>query len=78
MKKKNYRTLPTSSELEIEKPPNSSNDVSISNAKTQSGNEHSPSDNEKNNDDVHEDSQPNNKEPDYDVEIEPPVDLDNP
>ena len=41
-------------------------------------NEHSPNDNEKDNDEVHEDSQPINKEPDNDVEIEPPVDLDNP
>ena len=48
-------------------------------AETQSGNEHSPSDNEKDNADVHEDTQPNNeKEPDNDVEIEPFVDLDNP
>ncbi len=51
---------------------------SISDAETQSGNEHSPSDNEKDNDEVHEDTQTNNKEPDNDVEIEPPVDLDNP
>ena len=29
-------------------------------AETQSGNGHSPSDNEKDNDEVHEDSQPNN------------------
>ena len=43
-----------------------------------SGNEHSPSDNEKENDEVHEDSQLNNKERDNDVEIEPTVDLDNP
>ena len=66
-------------EPEIEKPPEANNDVSISDAETQSGNEHSPSDNEKDNADVHEDTQPNNeKEPDNDVEIEPPVDLDNP
>ena len=40
---------------------------------------HSPSDNEKDNADVHEDTQPNSeKEPDNDIEIEPPVDLDNP
>ena len=33
----------------------------------------------KDNDEVHEDTQPNNdKEPDNDVEIEPTVDLDNP
>ena len=68
----------TSSEPEVEKPPND-NDVSISDAETQSGNEHSPSDNEKDNDEVHEDTQPDNdKQPDNDVEIEPVVDLDNP
>ena len=68
-----------SSEPEVETPPINDNEVSISDAETQSGNEHSPSDNEKDNDEVHEDSQPNNdKEPDNDVEIEPRVDLDNP
>ena len=68
-----------SSEPEIEKPPEDNNEVSISDAETQSGNEHPPSDNEKDNDEVHEDTQPNNdKELDNDVEIEPPVDLDNP
>ena len=77
-KKKNNRTLHASSEPEVEKPADATNDVSISDAQTQSGNEHSPSDNEKDNADVHEDSQPNNKEPDNDVEIKPPVDLDNP
>ena len=67
------------SELEIEKPPNNDNETSISDAETQSGNEHSPYDNEKDNTDVHQDSQPNNeKEQENDVEIEPPVDLDNP
>jgi hypothetical protein len=77
-KKKNDRTLHIS-ELEVEKPSEDNNDVSISDAETQSGNEHSPSDNEKDNDDVHEDTQPDNKkQPDNDVEIEPAVDLDNP
>ena len=67
------------SEPEIEKPPDNDNENSIFDAETQSGNEHSPNDNEKDNDEVHEDTQPNNdKEPDNDVEIEPPVDLDNP
>ena len=70
--------MPTSSEPEIDKPPNNDNETSISDAETQSGNEHSPSDNEKVNDEVHEDTQPNDKEPDNDVEIEPAVDLDNP
>ena len=59
-----------SSEPEIEKPPDN-NDVSISDAETQCGNEHSPSDNEKYNDDVHEDTQ-------LDKDKEPTVDLDNP
>lgn len=68
----------TSSEPEIEKPPDNDNETSISDAKTQSGNEHSHSDNEKDNADVHENAQPNNKEPNNYVEIEPPVDLDNP
>ena len=49
------------------------NDISISDAETQSGNEHEPSDNI--NDDVHVDAQPSNNN---DVEIEPVVDLDNP
>ena len=77
-RKKNDRTLHTSSEPEIEKPSNNENETSISDAETQSGNEHSPSDNEKDNDEVHEDSQPNEKEPDNYIEIEPPVDLNNP
>ena len=46
-----------SSEPEVEKPPDNENDVSISDAETQSGNEHPPSDNEKDNADVHEDAQ---------------------
>ena len=41
-RKKIYRTLHTSSEPEIEKPPEDNNDVSISDAETQSSNEHSP------------------------------------
>jgi len=49
------------------------NDISISDAETQSGNEHEPSDNV--NDDVHVDAQPSNSN---DVEVEPAVDLDNP
>ena len=68
----------TSSEHEIEKRPDNDNETSISDAETQSGNEHSPSDNEKDNDEVHENTQPNDKEPDNDVEIEPVVDLYNP
>ena len=76
-KNKNDRTLHTSSEPEMEKPPDNENEISISDAETQSGNEHSP--NEKDNDEVSKDTQPNNvKEPDNDVEIEPPADLDNP
>ena len=53
--------------------PENPNDISISDAETQSGNEHDPSDNV--NDDVHVDAQPSNNN---DVEIEPAVDLDNP
>ena len=68
-KKKNDRTVQTSSEP-IAEPPDNLNDISISDAETQSGNEHPPSDNEKDNDDVHEDTQlDNHKEPDNDVEI---------
>ena len=52
-KKKNDRTLHTSSEPKIEKPLDNDNEVSISDAETQSGNEHSPNDNEKDNDEVH-------------------------
>ena len=48
------------------------NDISISDAETQSGNEHEPSDNV--NDDVHVDAQPSNDN----LETEPVVDLDNP
>ena len=57
----------------IAEPPDNPNDISMSNAKTQSGNEHEPSDNV--NDDVHVDAQPSNNN---DVEIEHVVDLDNP
>ena len=39
--------MPASSEPEVEKPPDNDNEVSISDAETQSGNEHSPYDNEK-------------------------------
>ena len=45
----------------------------LSDAKTQSGDEHEPSDNVNN--DVHVDAQPSN---DNEVEVEPVVDLDNP
>src|SRR3954463_15913333 len=71
-KKKNDRTLHASSEPIVE-PPENPNDISISDAQTQSGNEHEPTDIV--NDDVHDDAQPSN---DNDVEIEPAVDLDNP
>ena len=64
----------TPSEPEIEKPLDNENETYISDAETRSGNEHSPKDN----DEVHEEAQTNDKEPDNDVEIEPPVDLDNP
>ena len=71
-KKNNDRTLHASSEPVIDTPENP-NDISISDAEMQSGNEHEPSDNI--NDDVHVDAQPSNNN---DVEIEPAVDLDNP
>ena len=64
-------TLHASSEPIIDTHGNPS-DVSISDAETQSGNEHEPSDNI--NEDVHDEAQPSN---DNDVEIEPAVDLDN-
>ncbi|KAI4999027.1 hypothetical protein ZWY2020_057487 [Hordeum vulgare] len=49
------------------------NDISVSDAETQSGDEHEPSDNIDSG--VHDDAQPSN---DKNVEIEPTVDLDNP
>ena len=67
-KKKNDRTLHASSEPVIDTPENP-NDISVSDAETQYGNEHEP--NENVNDDVHNDAQPSN---DNDVEIEPAVD----
>ena len=72
MKKKNDRTLHASSEPIAETPENP-NDISISDAETQSGDEHEPSDNVNNN--VHVDAQPSRNN---DEEIEPAVDLDNP
>ena len=53
--------------------PENPNDISISDAETQSGDEHEPSDNVNN--DVHVDAQLIN---DNDAEIEPVVDLNNP
>ena len=58
-KKKNYRTLHTSSEP-IAEPPNNPNDISMSDAETKSGDEHEPSDNV--NDNVHVDAQPSKKQ----------------
>jgi hypothetical protein len=78
LEKKN-RTLHTSSEPEVEKPPGNTNDVSISDAETRSGNEHSSSDSEKDDDEVHVDTPPDiEKPPDNDVEVEPAEDLDKP
>src|SRR3989337_65769 len=71
-KKKNDRTLHASSDPTVDTPENP-NDISISDAETQSGDEHEPNNND--NDDVHVDAQPSD---DNDVEIEPAVDLDNP
>ena len=61
-----------SSEPVVDTPENP-NDISISDAETQSSNEHEPSDNVNN--DVHVNAQPSI---DNDVETEPAVDLDNP
>ena len=71
-KKKGYRTLHASSEPVVDTPENP-NDISISDAETQSGNEHEPSNNV--NDDVHVDAQPSN---DNGTEVDLVVDLDNP
>ena len=71
-KKKNDRPLHASSEPTVDTPENP-NDISISDAETQSGDEHEPSDNVSDN--VHVDAQPSK---DNDVEIEPAIDLDNP
>ena len=71
-KKKNDRTLHASSDPIVETPENP-NDISISDAETQPGNEPETSGNNNNN--VHDDAQPSN---DNDIEIEPAVDLDNP
>ena len=71
-KRKTDRTLHASSEPVIDTPENP-NDISISDAETQHGDEHEPSTNVNN--DVHVDAQPSN---DNDVEVELDVDLDNP
>ena len=71
-KKKNDRTLHTSSEPNVETPDNPNN-TSISNAETQSGDEHEHDDNANN--DVQVDAQPSNNN---DIETEPAVCLDNP
>ena len=63
-----------SSEPTVDTPENP-NDISISDAETQSGGQHEPSDNVNDNDNVHVDAQPSNNN---DVEIGPAVDLDNP
>lgn len=77
---KHDRTMHASSDRVIEKHAENHNDVSISDAQTQSGGECSPSDNENdNNNDAHVDVQPDsNKEPNNDAEMEPPENLDNP
>ncbi|KAI5015030.1 hypothetical protein ZWY2020_056420 [Hordeum vulgare] len=69
-KKKDDRNLHASNPVAVT--PESPNDVSVSDAETQSGDEHDPNDNIDS--DVHEDAQLSN---DMDVEIEP-IDLDNP
>ena len=57
----------------ITETPENPNDISISDAETQYGNEPETSDNV--NDNVHDDAQPSN---DNDVDIEPAIDLDTP
>ncbi|KAI5018268.1 hypothetical protein ZWY2020_043156 [Hordeum vulgare] len=69
-KKKDDRNLHASNPVAVT--PENPNDVSVSDAETQSGDEHEPSDNIDSG--VHVDAQPSN---DKDVDIEP-VDLDNP
>ncbi|KAI5013648.1 hypothetical protein ZWY2020_037161 [Hordeum vulgare] len=69
-KKKDDRNLHASNPVAVT--PENPNDISVSDAETQSGYEHEPNDNIDS--DVHDDAQPSN---DKDVEIEP-VDLDNP
>ncbi|KAI5005444.1 hypothetical protein ZWY2020_032687 [Hordeum vulgare] len=69
-KKKDDRKLHASNPVAVT--PESPNDISVSDAETQSGDEHEPNDNIDSG--VHEDAQPSN---DKVVEIEP-VDLDNP
>ncbi|KAI5018178.1 hypothetical protein ZWY2020_043066 [Hordeum vulgare] len=69
-KKKDDRNLHASNPIAVT--PESPNGVSVSDAETQSGDEHEPNDNI--NSHVHDDAQPSN---DKDVEIEP-VDLHNP
>ena len=75
-KKKTDRTSHASSEP-ITEPPENPNDISMSDAETQSGDEHEPSDNVNDNvnDNVHVDAQPSKNN---EVEIEPVVDVDNP
>ena len=71
-KKKNDRTLQTSSEPNAEIPENPNN-TSISDAETQSRDEHEPDVSANN--DVHVDAQPSNNN---EIEIEPAIGLDNP
>ncbi|KAI4971577.1 hypothetical protein ZWY2020_002491 [Hordeum vulgare] len=70
-KKKDDRNLHASSPNTVT--PEEPNDISASEAETQPGDEHEPSDNMDN--DVHNNAQPSNDE---DVEIEPTVNPDNP
>jgi hypothetical protein len=74
-RKENDRTLHASSEPEVEKSPDINPDVSISDAETQSGDEHTPDVTNE----ILADTQPENVgEPNNDIEIEPAEDLDNP
>ena len=74
-KKNRNKTVHASSEPVIEKPVENPNNVSISDAETQSGDEHELSDNandDVNDDHIVDDAPPNdNNEPDKEVGIEP-------
>ena len=80
-KKCKTKTVHASSEPVIEKPTENPNNVSISDAETQDGEEHEPSTDNDTNDDnnVDNDAPPNyDNEPEKEVEVEPEVDLDDP
>ena len=78
-KKNRNKTVHASSEPVIEKPIENPNNVSISDAETQSGNKHQPIKDDVNDDRIVDDAPPNdNNETDKEVEVEPEVELDDP